>query len=58
VAWDDDDDWPEPRHDPESEEHRRQTFRELARYRQRALRWAYAAIAILIVVVVVVAITR
>jgi hypothetical protein len=54
VGWDDDEDWPAPGTDPESLERRRRTAGEIAAYRRRALRWAYAALAVLIVVLILV----
>jgi hypothetical protein len=58
MAWDDDDDWPELDRDPEAQERRRRALGEVAIWRRKALRWAYAAIAVLIVVVIVVALSR
>jgi hypothetical protein len=54
VGWDDDEEWPKPGTDPDSIERRRETARQIAEYRRRALRWAYAALAILIVVLILV----
>ena len=54
MAWDDDEEWPKPGSDPESLERRRQTASQIAAYRRRALRWAYAALFVLIVVLILV----
>lgn len=54
MAWDDDEEWPKPGSDPESLERRRQTAGQIAAYRRRALRWAYAALFVLIVVLILV----
>jgi hypothetical protein len=55
VAWDDDEEWPEPDRDPRAVERRQ---REIDAWRRRALRYAYAAVGILLIVVIVVALTR
>jgi predicted nucleic acid-binding Zn ribbon protein len=59
MGWDDDDEWgrklPD---DPKSVEERRRAWSEIARWRERAFRWAYAILALLIVLVVVIALTR
>jgi hypothetical protein len=56
VAWDDDEEWPKLDDDPEAVERRRKAMSEVAVWRRKALRWAYAVIAILIVVVILVAV--
>jgi hypothetical protein len=57
--WDDEDDWPEPEHDPEVLGHARE---ELARggneLRRRVLRYVYFGLAVLVILVVVLALTR
>jgi hypothetical protein len=58
VAWDDDEEWPKPGTDPESLERRREAARQIAAYRRRALRWAYAVLAVLIVVLILVVTLR
>jgi hypothetical protein len=58
MAWDDDEEWPKPGTDPASLERRRETARQIAAYRQRALRWAYAALGVLIVVLILVVVLR
>jgi hypothetical protein len=59
VAYDDDDDWPEPERD--SEELRAASRRRIAetrQTRQRILRWTYAGLGILLVLVILLAILR
>jgi len=58
VPFDDDDDWPEPEHDPEKLQHARETLRCEAEMRRKALRWVYAGLAVLVIVVIVLALTR
>ena len=58
MGWDDDDDWPEPDHDPESLERRRKALRDIAPMRDRLMRAAYAGLGILLIVVIVLALTR
>jgi hypothetical protein len=55
MAWDDEDEWPEPDRDPESLERRRAALRQGAEARRRLLRWVYAGLAILLIVVIVLA---
>ena len=55
---DDDDDWPEPEHDPEKLESARRRFAETRELRRRVLRWAYAVLAVLLIVVIVLATLR
>ena len=59
MAYDDDDDWPEPERD--SEELRaasRRRITETRRTRQRVLRWTYAGLGILLVLVILLATLR
>ena len=59
MAYDDDDDWPEPERD--SEELRaasRRRIAEMRRTRQRILRWTYAGLGILLVLVILLATLR
>ena len=59
MAYDDDDDWPEPERD--SEELRaasRRRIAEMRETRQRVLRWTYAALGVLLVVVILLATLR
>jgi hypothetical protein len=55
---DDDDDWPEPEHDPEILEQSRRRMAAIREQRQRILRWTYAGLAVLIVVIVLLATLR
>jgi hypothetical protein len=57
VGWDDEE-WARPGTDPESLERRRRTLNDIAAYRRRALRWAYAALFVLIVVLIIVVVLR
>ena len=59
MAYDDDDDWPEPERD--SEELRaasRRRITETRRTRQRVLRWTYAGLGILFILVILLATLR
>lgn len=59
MAYDDDDDWPEPERD--SEELRaasRRRIAEIRQTRQRVLRWTYAGLGVLLVLVILLAILR
>ena len=59
MAYDDDDDWPEPERD--SEELRaasRRRIAEMRRTRQRILRWTYAGLGVLLVLVILLATLR
>jgi hypothetical protein len=58
MAWEDDDDWPEPERDPEKLERARRSIAGIADLRRRLLRWAYAIIFVLLVVIVLVATLR
>ena len=59
MAYDDDDDWPEPERD--SEELRaasRRRIAEMRETRQRMLRWTYAVLGVLLIVVILLATLR
>ena len=59
MAYDDDDDWPEPERD--SEELRaasRRRIAEMRETRQRMLRWTYAGLGVLLIVVILLATLR
>ena len=59
MAYDDDDDWPEPERD--SEELRaasRRRIAEMRRTRQRILRWTYAGLGVLLILVILLATLR
>ena len=58
MAYDDDDDWPEPEHDPEKLALARERLAELRETRQRMLRWTYAGLGILLIVVILLATLR
>jgi hypothetical protein len=58
MADDDDDDWPEPEHDPEKLALARERLAELRETRQRMLRWTYAGLGILLIVVILLATLR
>ena len=58
MAYDDDDDWPEPEHDPEKLENARRRYAATRELRRRILRWAYGILAILLILVIVLAIIR
>jgi hypothetical protein len=58
VAYDDDDDWPEPERDPEKLEIARRRIASLADTRRRILRWTYAGLGILLIVVILIATLR
>jgi hypothetical protein len=59
VAYDDDDDWPEPERDPEKLEAARRSIAGATREtRRRILRWTYAGLAILLIVVILLATLR
>lgn len=59
-GWDDeDDDWPEPEHDPAKLEHAREEIAHgSSQLRQRVLRYVYFGLALLVILVVVLALTR
>lgn len=59
MAYDDDDDWPEPERDPEKLEAARRRIAEATREsRKRLLRWTYAGLGILLIVVILLATLR
>jgi hypothetical protein len=58
MPLDDDDDWPEPEHDPEKLARARESLAGMAAVRRRALRWVYAGLGVLLIVVIVLALTR
>jgi hypothetical protein len=58
VAYDDDDDWPEPERDPEKLAIARERIASLREARKRILRWTYAGLGILLIVVVLLATLR
>lgn len=58
-GFDDDDDWPEPEHDPEKlEAARRGIAQGNDELRRRVLRYVYFGLAILLILVIVLALTR
>ena len=59
MAYDDDDDWPEPERDPEKIEAARRRIAGMNREtRRRILRWTYAGLGILLIVVILLATLR
>ena len=58
MAYDDEDEWPEPTRDPETLENARRQLRSLQEMRKRLLRWTYAGLAVLLILVIVLASTR
>lgn len=58
MAYDDDDDWPEPERDPEKLAIARERIAGLRETRQRMLRWTYAGLAVLLIVVILLATLR
>jgi hypothetical protein len=58
VAYDDDDEWPEPERDPEKLEEARRSIAGLRETRQRMLRWTYAGLAVLLIAVILIATLR
>ena len=59
MAYDDDDDWPEPERDPEKlEAARRRIAAAMRGPRRRLLRWTYAGLGILLIVVILLATLR
>jgi hypothetical protein len=59
VAYDDEDDWPEPERDPAKlEEARRRIAADTRAMRQKVLRYVYAGLGILLIIVIVLAVTR
>ena len=59
VAYDDDEDWPEPERDPAKlEAARRSIAADTRAMRQKVLRYVYAGLAILLIVVILLAVLR
>ena len=58
MAYDDEDDWPEPERDPETLAIARERIASLRETRKRMLRWTYAGLAILLILVVLLATLR
>ena len=58
MAYDDDDEWPEPERDPEKLEAARERMHSMAAQRQRMLRWTYAILGVLVVIVILLAVLR
>jgi len=59
MAYDDEDEWPEPERDPAKLEHaRRQIAADTRAMRQKVLRYVYAGLAILLIVVILLAVFR
>lgn len=59
MAYDDDDDWPEPERDPEKlAAASRERIASLRETRQRLLRWTYAGLAVLLILVILLATFR
>ncbi|HMN98089.1 MAG TPA: hypothetical protein PKD59_01615 [Miltoncostaeaceae bacterium] len=59
MAYDDDDDWPEPEHDPEKlDAARRQLAADSRALRQKVLRYVYAGLGILLIIVILLATLR
>jgi len=59
MAYDDEDEWPEPERDPAKlEAARRQIASDTRAMRQKVLRYVYAGLGILLIIVIVLALTR
>jgi len=58
MAYDDDDEWPEPERDPEKLAIARERIASLRETRKRILRWTYAGLGVLLILVVLLAIFR
>ena len=59
MAYDDEDEWPEPERDPAKlEDARRRIAADTRAMRQKVLRYVYAGLAILLIVVIVMAVLR
>jgi hypothetical protein len=58
MAYDDEDEWPEPERDPEKLAIARERIASLRETRKRILRWTYAGLGILLILVVVLAVLR
>jgi hypothetical protein len=58
MAYDDDDEWPEPERDPEKLAIARERIASLRETRKRILRWTYAGLGVLLILVVLLATLR
>lgn len=58
MAYDDEDDWPEPERDPEKLAIARERIASLAGVRRRILRWTYAGLGLLLILVILLATLR
>jgi hypothetical protein len=58
VAYEDEDDWPPPEHDPEKLAIARERLAELREQRKRMLRWTYAGLGVLLIGVLLLATLR
>ena len=59
MAWDDEEEWPEPERDPAKlERARREIAMATIKARRRVLRFVYAGLAVLLIVVIVLAAVR
>lgn len=58
MAYDDDDDWPEPERDPEKLEITRRRLASSIGLRKRILRWTYAVLGLLLILVILLATLR
>jgi hypothetical protein len=58
MAYDDDDEWPEPERDPEKLALARERIASLKETRKRILRWTYAGLGVLLILVVLLATLR
>lgn len=58
MAYDDDDEWPEPERDPEKLAIARERIASLRETRRRMLRWTYAGLGLLLILVVLLAVLR
>ena len=58
MAYDDDDEWPEPERDPEKLEIARQRLASTLELRKRILRWTYAILGLLLILVILLATLR
>jgi hypothetical protein len=58
VAYDDEDDWPEPERDPAKLAVARERLAAIREQRRRMLRWTYAGLGVLLIVVLLLATLR
>ncbi len=58
MAYDDDDEWPEPERDPEKLAIARERMHAMAAQQQRMLRWTYAILGVILVSVILLAVLR